>query len=110
MTIEIVELDGASLDGWDALAVDATGGHVLQSRAWAEHRAASGWKPRFLVAGAARALALVRPWPVVGGGSAYLPRGPVVDGAPWLGDGSGGVVGSALAAVAAHLRGRAAST
>ncbi len=103
MTTEIRELDGAALDGWDATAVDGKGGHVLQSRAWAEHRAASGWQPRFLAAGDARALALVRPWPVVGGGSAYLPRGPVVDGEPWTADGTGGAVGAALVAVSAHL-------
>ena len=103
MTTEIRELDGAALDGWDATAVDGKGGHVLQSRAWAEHRAASGWQPRFLAAGDARALALVRPWPVVGGGSAYLPRGPVVDGEPWTADGTGGAVGAALVAASAHL-------
>ena len=32
------------------LTVDAPGGHVYQSRAWAEHRRRSGWRPRFLVA------------------------------------------------------------
>jgi hypothetical protein len=93
------ELQGAELDGWDAAAVDAPGGHVLQSRAWAEHREAGGWRPRFLVAGEVRALALVRPWPGLGGGSAYLPRGPVGPGLPWTGDGSGSVIGEALAAV-----------
>ena len=60
------------------MTVDGLGGHVYQSRAWAEHRAASGWTPRFLVAGdGGRALALTRDWRLVGGGSAYLPRGPV---------------------------------
>ena len=44
----IRELGAAELDGWDAAAVDAPGGHVLQSRAWAEHRAGSGWEPRYL--------------------------------------------------------------
>ena len=29
-----------------------------------------------------RALALIRPWPLVGGGSAYLPRGPVARATP----------------------------
>jgi lipid II:glycine glycyltransferase (peptidoglycan interpeptide bridge formation enzyme) len=62
---------------WDELAVDRPGGHVLQSVAWARHREASGWRPRFLSWRAHRVLALVRPWPVVGGGSAYVPRGPV---------------------------------
>ncbi len=70
------------LADWDTVAVEAPGGHVLQSRAWAEHRRASGWQPRFLVAGdGGRALALVRSWPAVPGGSAYLPRGPVPAGA-----------------------------
>ena len=45
-------------------------------------RARRGWQPRFLVADdGGRALALVRPWPAVPGGSAYLPRGPVPTGA-----------------------------
>jgi lipid II:glycine glycyltransferase (peptidoglycan interpeptide bridge formation enzyme) len=71
------------LADWDARAVDAPGGHVLQSRAWAEHRRASGWRPRFLVTeDGGRVLALTRPWPLIGGGSAYLPRGPVPGGAP----------------------------
>jgi lipid II:glycine glycyltransferase (peptidoglycan interpeptide bridge formation enzyme) len=61
---------------WDELAVDRPGGHVLQSRAWAEHWRPSGWRPLFLSSGDQRTLALVRDWPLVGGGSAYLPRGP----------------------------------
>lgn len=66
------------LADWDTLTVETTGGHVYQSRAWAEHRRASGWSPRFLVtADGGRALALTRRWPWVGGSSAYLPRGPV---------------------------------
>jgi lipid II:glycine glycyltransferase (peptidoglycan interpeptide bridge formation enzyme) len=65
------------LADWDARTVDAPGGHVYQSRAWAAHREASGWRPRFLVDDAGgRALALERRWPLVGGGSAYVPRGP----------------------------------
>ena len=70
------------LADWDARTVDDPGGHVYQSRAWAEHRRASGWRPRFLVAhDGGRALALTRRWPLVRGGSAYLPRGPVAMGA-----------------------------
>ena len=61
---------------WDALAVDRPGGHVYQSRGWAEHRRSSGWRPRFLSVGDQRILALTRPWPLIGGGSAYLPKGP----------------------------------
>jgi lipid II:glycine glycyltransferase (peptidoglycan interpeptide bridge formation enzyme) len=70
------ELRDEPTPDWDALAVDRPGGHVLQSAAWAEHRRASGWRPRFAVAGEHRVLALVRPWPLLGGGSAYIPRGP----------------------------------
>lgn len=62
---------------WDDLAVDRPGGHVLQSRAWAAHWRATGWRPLFLSSGEQRILALVRDWPLIGGGSAYLPRGPV---------------------------------
>ena len=100
----IRELGAAELDGWDAAAVDAPGGHVLQSRAWAEHRAGSGWEPRYLAAGEQRALALVRRWPWLPGGSAYVPRGPVGPGTPWVaGSDAGAAVGGALAALAAHL-------
>ena len=61
----------AELSDWDARTVDEPGGHVYQSLAWAEHRRASGWRPRFLVADdGGRALALTRPWPIVRGGSA----------------------------------------
>ncbi len=72
----------AELADWDAATVEAPGGHVYQSRAWADHRASGGWRSRFLVADdGGRALALTRSWSIVGGGSAYLPRGPVAMGA-----------------------------
>ena len=103
MTPSVRELAGVALGGWDAAAVDAPGGHVLQSRAWAEHRAGGGWRPRFLAIGEHRALALTRPWPVMGGGSAYIPRGPVGPGRAWTAGGSGGSLGAALAASATHL-------
>ena len=62
--------------------MEEPGGHVYQSRAWAEHRQEIGWRPRFLVADdGGRALVLTRPWPLVPGGSAYVPRGPVAMGA-----------------------------
>ncbi|MEI7745689.1 MAG: GNAT family N-acetyltransferase [Chloroflexota bacterium] len=100
----VTEADAAALATWDAAAVDAPGGHVYQSRAWAEHRASSGWQPRFLVAGDVRALVLRRRWAMLPGGSAYLPRGPVGPGTPWVdGDSSGTLVGGALEAVARHL-------
>ena len=77
-----IEIHDAPTADWNALAVDRPGGHVLQSAQWAEHRRARGWRPRFVAAGEHRVLALVRPWPLVGGGSAYVPRGPapVTDG------------------------------
>src|SRR5260221_500191 len=72
------------LADWDVHTVEAAGGHVLQSRAWAEHSRASGWSPRFLITDdGGRVLALTRPWRIVSGSSAYLPRGPV-PGAPNL--------------------------
>jgi lipid II:glycine glycyltransferase (peptidoglycan interpeptide bridge formation enzyme) len=68
----------AELADWDSWAVQAPGGHVYQSCAWAEHRSTSGWTPRFLVTDdGGRILGLTRAWPAIGGGSAYLPRGPV---------------------------------
>ena len=103
MTAAIVTLTEAQLDGWDAAAVDAPGGHVFQSRAWAAHRAAQGWRPRFLASDDVRALVLSRRWPLIGGASAYVPRGPVGPGEPWAGDGSGGAIGEAVVAVAEHL-------
>jgi lipid II:glycine glycyltransferase (peptidoglycan interpeptide bridge formation enzyme) len=64
--------------GWDEHTVDQPNGHVYQSLAWAAHRAASGWLPRYYIdPGGEAALALLRPWPQIGGFSAYLPRGPV---------------------------------
>lgn len=73
------------LADWDRSTVEAPGGHVYQSRAWAEHRLRSGWQPRFLVTDdGGRVLALNRPWALGGGGSAYLPRGPVVGDASVL--------------------------
>lgn len=73
---EPVSVAAEAAADWDALAVERPGGHVYQSRGWAEHRRASGWRPRFLTAGDLRILALVRDWPLIGGGSAYIPRGP----------------------------------
>lgn len=69
------------LADWDARTVESAGGHVYQSRAWADHRRASGWSPRFLVTDdGGCVLALTRPWRWVRGNSAYLPRGPVAAG------------------------------
>jgi lipid II:glycine glycyltransferase (peptidoglycan interpeptide bridge formation enzyme) len=95
------EATSAELERWDATAVDGPGGHVLQSRAWAAHRQATGWTPHHLVtADGMFVLAVSRSWPFIGGGSAYLPRGPVADvvDPERLAD--------RLAAVTAHLAGR----
>jgi lipid II:glycine glycyltransferase (peptidoglycan interpeptide bridge formation enzyme) len=73
----IHEASAAELEGWDARTVDVHGGHVYQSRAWAEHRAALGWEPWFVILDQVRAaLVLTRRWPLIGGRSAYIPRGP----------------------------------
>ncbi len=79
--MNVRDADPDELADWDAKTVEAAGGHVYQSRAWAEHRRASGWSPRFLVTGdGGRVLALTRSWKWVGGSSAYVPRGPVAGG------------------------------
>jgi lipid II:glycine glycyltransferase (peptidoglycan interpeptide bridge formation enzyme) len=73
----------AELVDWDERTVDRAGGHVYQSRAWATHRAGAGWTPLHLVFDDdAAVLALRRDWPWIGGGSAYVPRGPIAGGEP----------------------------
>lgn len=69
------------LADWDAHTVNVPGGDVFQSRAYGEYRSRHGWRPHFLVFDDGfRALAISRPWPWIGGGGAYLPRGPVSAG------------------------------
>jgi lipid II:glycine glycyltransferase (peptidoglycan interpeptide bridge formation enzyme) len=76
--IEFREASADDLDGWDDLTVRPPGGHVLQSRAWAEYRERAGWQPRFLLGNdGSGVLALLKPWPYIGGASAYISRGPV---------------------------------
>ncbi|MBI3751229.1 MAG: peptidoglycan bridge formation glycyltransferase FemA/FemB family protein [Chloroflexi bacterium] len=75
----------ADLTTWDARVVNGPGGHVYQSQAWARHRARFGWAPRFVVLGdGLPVLVLTRPWRLVGGGSAYVSRGPIPEGDPEL--------------------------
>jgi lipid II:glycine glycyltransferase (peptidoglycan interpeptide bridge formation enzyme) len=95
------------LADWDGRTVDPPGGHVYQSRAWAAHRATSGWRSHFLVFDSdgerpPGVLALSRSWPWIGGGSAYIPRGPAaaLDAGP-------GAVADRLAAVTSFLGGLA---
>lgn len=79
----IREAGAAELTDWDERTVDVRGGHVYQSRAWAEHRVRAGWQADHLVFDDGfAALVLRRGWPWVGGSSAYLPRGPVAAGEP----------------------------
>jgi lipid II:glycine glycyltransferase (peptidoglycan interpeptide bridge formation enzyme) len=88
------------LADWDERTVDGRGGHVYQSLTWAEHRERSGWTAdRLVFEDGFRVLALRRRWPIVGGWSAYVPRGPVGAGEP--------VEGTAerLDAVVDHLSG-----
>lgn len=70
--------DAPDLAAWDARAVDGPGGHVYQSQAWARHRARFGWVPRSIVLDdGLPVLVLTRPWRLLGGGSAYVSRGPI---------------------------------
>ena len=86
------------LEAWDERTVDQPGGHVFQSRAYALDQEAAGWRPHHLVFDDGFAvLALSRPWPAIGGGSAYLPRGPIAAGEPPE------RTAGRLAAIAAHL-------
>src|SRR5439155_1609510 len=66
------------LDSWDVSAVASPNGHVYQSRAWAQYRAAHGWQTWHLAFDDGfRLLLLGRPRSVTGGGSAYASRGPL---------------------------------
>ena len=73
------EATSAELGDWDRLTVATPGGHVYQSRTWAEQRARLGWRPLFVTIDPDHAaLVLLRPIPLLGGSTAYIPRGPVV--------------------------------
>lgn len=65
--------------GWDDDAVRSSGGHVLQSSAWARIREQQGWRPEYVRVGEALPLALVlwRRLPLFGE-MGYAPRGPIV--------------------------------
>lgn len=76
--IDYREATDAERAQWDDITVRPAGGHVLQSRGWAEYRRRAGWRPVHLIGSDGSAvLALVKPWPLVGGASAYISRGPV---------------------------------
>ena len=81
MAIGLRDATDADLGGWDARAVDGPGGSVWQSVAWGAHAARAGWRVRRLAYDdGSPLLVLERRWPVIPGGSAYLPRGPVAAG------------------------------
>jgi len=97
----VAEAGPAELATWDTATVAPPGGHVYQSLAWAAYRAAFGWRPRFLVTSdGGRVLALERPWPVVGGASAYISRGPTPASE------AASTLAARLTTVADHLAGR----
>jgi lipid II:glycine glycyltransferase (peptidoglycan interpeptide bridge formation enzyme) len=79
-TSDVRDATADELERWDRLTVDPPGGHVYQSRAWAVERERLGWQPRFLMLGDDHgALVLTRPFALVGGSGAYVPRGPIAD-------------------------------
>lgn len=70
--------DDDELANWDGRTVDPPDGHVLQSRAWADYRAAHGWRTWHLAFEDGAGLLVVgRHRPVIGGGWAYATRGPI---------------------------------
>lgn len=74
------EATEAELADWDRRTVFVPGGHVYQSRTWAAQRARLGWQPLHVIFGDdSGALVLTRPFPWIGGASAYVPRGPIAD-------------------------------
>lgn len=89
--------------GWDDAAARSSGGHVLQSSAWARIRESQGWRAEYLRLGDLLPVALVlwRRVPALGE-MAYVPRGPIVA----TGDRAG--LSRALEALAAHARERRA--
>lgn len=79
--IEFGEAGSDDTEVWDDLTVRPAGGHVLQSRSWADNRSRAGWQPHFLVGSDGSAvLLLLHPWPIVGGAAAYVSRGPIPNG------------------------------
>jgi lipid II:glycine glycyltransferase (peptidoglycan interpeptide bridge formation enzyme) len=72
------EASAAELASWDAHVVDVPGGDVHQSVGWALQRARAGARPHHLVLDdGSFALVLGRQARMLGGGRAYVPRGPV---------------------------------
>jgi hypothetical protein len=88
-----------ALAGWDDRTVRVPGGDVQQSLAWGDHRARTGWRVHHLeLDDGSAVLALGRPWPLLGGGRLYVPKGPVAAGVAATG------VAGRLSAVAGWAR------
>ncbi len=100
----IETVDDTAPPGWDARAIDAPGGHVLQGAAWAAHRSEQRWQPRFVTFedGAVALVLLRRHWP--GWSTAYCPRGPG-GGGPTTQEVSGARSATRANALASWLRG-----
>ena len=89
----------AELGDWDARTVDVPGGDVQQSLAWAAHRERTGWEAhRLVLDDGSAALVLGRRWRMLGGGRAYVPKGPASGGA------APALVAARLAGIAAWAR------
>ncbi len=80
--MRVIQIADQERDRWDAFVVSHCTGHLLQSYAWGELKAAFGWEAVRLVLadGAAyRAAVQILFRRVAGVSMAYVPRGPVVD-------------------------------
>lgn len=79
--VPVTAVESEAPADWDARTVEVPGGHVLQGRAWADHRRAQGWKTDFCsFADGRAALLLTHRQPPLPGFVAYAPRGPVAVG------------------------------
>jgi lipid II:glycine glycyltransferase (peptidoglycan interpeptide bridge formation enzyme) len=63
---------------WDAFVAAHPHGHLLQTAAWGDLKAAFGWRAQPVLAGEAGALVLFKPLPL-GFSIGYVPRGPLAD-------------------------------
>ena len=71
------------LADWDAVAVASPNGHAYQSLAWAEYRAAHGWRTwQVAFDDGFRVLVLGRPTDARDAGAAYASRGPIPERDP----------------------------
>ena len=76
------EATAEELASWDVRVVDVPGGDVHQSMAWGAQRERAGARSHHLLLDdGSCALVLGRRTPILGGGRAYVPRGPVAAGA-----------------------------